>query len=401
MSYKTFIITATMLICCVAGAFSQTRKSQEFRKAYTAPEEIISLSQTMTFDQVLPVFYDLSKKYLGKIIISDVSLNFPIGLDIDKQHWLDALELILRKNNLWYEDLPDYLKIVSVREKSEPLKKPKPDEISFESREVAISAIFFEADGSKLSQMGFSWDFFRGKDVNLNVNMSAADAKSSILQIEAEPNLDFGSLLAFFKALESDQMGEVVANPQVTVRSGVPGIIQVGSDIAVITRDFAGNAITQFISTGSIINVTPDVIQYDSTYFIHLQLKIERSSRGSSATTTEIKKTQAQTSVLLLDGEESIIGGLYVNEETSVREGVPYLKDLPWWVFGIRYLLGFDSKNLIKKELLIVIKADLVPSLAERLDSRKYQGKERILQQKRKENSLKMKYYLEQLKTKN
>ena len=31
----------------------------------------------------------------------------------------------------------------------------------FKTREVVISAIFFEADGSKLRQMGFNWDFFR------------------------------------------------------------------------------------------------------------------------------------------------------------------------------------------------------------------------------------------------
>jgi len=406
------IIFLIIIVCVTQGLFAQTRKNPEFRRNYTAPDEIISLSQTMTFDQVFAVFYDLSKKYLGKIIISEVNLNFPIGIDIDKLHWLDAFEQILRKNGLWYEEQSDYLRIISTKVKEEPKKQKNPD-ITFHSREVAISAIFFEADGSKLAQLGFSWDFFRGNDVNMQMSMTAAgavstensqtggDDKPAVLQIQAQPELDFGSLLALFKALESDQVGEVVANPQITVRSGVAGIIQVGSDIAVTTRDFAGNTVNQFFSTGSIINVTPEVIEYDSVNFIHLNLKIERSNTGTSTTGLEIKKSQAQTSILMLDGEESIIGGLYVNEESNTREGVPVLKDLPWWFFGLKYLFGYDSKRLVKKELLIIIKAELVPSLAERLEAKKNLSKDRLLQMKRKENSLKMKYYKEQLKQKN
>ena len=60
-------------------------------------------------------------------------------------------------------------------------------------------------------------------------------------------------------------------------------------------------------------------------------------------TTTIINKTTAKTQVLLLDGEETVIGGLFLNENTTVRTGIPFLKDLPWWVFGIRYLAGSDE----------------------------------------------------------
>jgi general secretion pathway protein D len=70
---------------------------------------------------------------------------------------------------------------------------------------------------------------------------------------------------------------------------------------------------------------------------------------------------------LLLNGEQTVIGGLFVNDETTVRNGIPILKDLPWWVFGLRYLFGSDSKEIAKKELVILIKADLVPTLKERL----------------------------------
>lgn len=80
-------------------------------------------------------------------------------------------------------------------------------------------------------------------------------------------------------------------------------------------------------------------------------------------------KTTATTQVLVLNGEETILGGLFVNEESVARNGIPFLRDLPWWVFGIRYLTGSDETITRKKELVILIKTELVPTLQERLDN--------------------------------
>ena len=96
---------------------------------------------------------------------------------------------------------------------------------------------------------------------------------------------------------------------------------------------------------------------------------VERSSFILNERSTEIKKSTATTQVLNLNGEESILGGLFVNEETIVRNGIPFLKDLPWWVFGIRYLTGSDQTIARKKELVILLKTELLPTLKERLEN--------------------------------
>jgi len=72
----------------------------------------------------------------------------------------------------------------------------------------------------------------------------------------------------------------------------------------------------------------------------------------------------------MLDGEETVIGGLFVNDEVKIRSGVPILKDLPWYVFGLRYIFGSDEVRLTKKELVILLKAELVPTLKDRLAGR-------------------------------
>jgi type IV pilus assembly protein PilQ len=96
---------------------------------------------------------------------------------------------------------------------------------------------------------------------------------------------------------------------------------------------------------------------------------VERSSFQKNETSSEIKKTNASTQVLMLNGEETILGGLFVTEEVVTRNGIPFLKDLPWWVFGIRYLTGSDQTIERKKELVILLKTELLPTLQERLEN--------------------------------
>ena len=112
------------------------------------------------------------------------------------------------------------------------------------------------------------------------------------------------------------------------------------------------------------------LVKHNGVDFVNLELKIERSNSSSGEAGLEIKKSLAETSVLLLNGEETEIGGLYVNEESATRDGVPLLKDLPAWFFGLRYLFGYESTNVIKKELLILIRAELLPTLADRFRSK-------------------------------
>jgi type IV pilus assembly protein PilQ len=101
--------------------------------------------------------------------------------------------------------------------------------------------------------------------------------------------------------------------------------------------------------------------------FIDIQYDIQKSTFEATTVTTVINKTQATGCLTLLNGEEAYVGGMYSNEQTVVREGVPLLKDLPWWVFGLRYLFGYDQQKIVKRELIVLLKAEILPSLEERL----------------------------------
>jgi type IV pilus assembly protein PilQ len=169
------------------------------------------------------------------------------------------------------------------------------------------------------------------------------------------------------RTFSSYSLGEILSGPQVIVRSGEEGNIQVGQDFSIKERDFAGNLIDRFYHAGTIINVTPTVLTEQGVNFVHMDVRVERSSVVPSTVSTIVDKTEATTKLLLLDGEETIIGGLYSNETSNVRTGIPFLKDLPTWFFGLRYLFGYDKEQVTKKELVILLKAELVPTLQERI----------------------------------
>lgn len=69
----------------------------------------------------------------------------------------------------------------------------------------------------------------------------------------------------------------------------------------------------------------------------------------------------------MLDGEQTVIGGLYSTEESVSRRGVPFLKDLPRWFFGLRYVFGRTQRSITQKELVISLEANVVDPIRDRM----------------------------------
>ncbi len=387
-----------LLVLLLAGAgfieavYGQTGQERREIREYTPPDAIVSMERQLSFDRAIAELNELSKQFTGKILIDPQRRNGEIGVHIEAMHWRDALERILRHNQLWYEEREDHFIItrhpdVTVHVPDRPVD---PDRPTLRTREVNISAVFFEVNHRKMREAGIRWNFFRSDDSFGEIRTGVAadrdpdvgvvdrDDRAGVIDLNVT-QWSFGELNALMQFFEGTDVGEVIASPEVTVRSGQTGSIQVGEDISIKQRDFAGNIIDQFISTGTIIHVTPEVIVEDGIPFISLDIKAERSTGTPGVVSTVIAKAEAETRVLLLDGEETVIGGLYVTEERVLREGIPILKDLPWWFFGLKYLFGYNRVEKDKQELIILLKANLVPTLEERITA----GRDRRLIQER------------------
>lgn len=334
-----------------------------------APEEFISLSKDMSIDAALEIINQLSTKYEGRMILDPKDRKNKIGVDVVDMHWKRALEYILKSNLLKYVVHPRHYEISEMVEPKE--KAAAEDQLSFGSREVEIKAIFFEADQQTLAEVGVDWSTLRNGTVQVRADLTGTKGMADeLFAITGGYQNQTWRVFALIKAFQSLNKGQVIATPQVRILEGEEGKIKVGKNFFLTTRDFAGNTRYSEYESGIILTVVPEIITQGKLSFIHLQISAEKSDVVPGAVNVVKKITEGRTQVLLLNGEETAMAGLISNEQITVRKGVPILKDLPWWLFGLKYLFGFNSHQVTRKELVILIKAEIVPSLVNRLKSK-------------------------------
>ena len=368
---------------------------------YTNPDELVTLSASIPFEQAIEVLSEVSRKTTGQNIVSTAEFNGPVGIEIDKMHYKRALEIIVQYNNLLFEESPE---VIVVKSKTGQDKKAASQTYApVDSREVKISAVFFEANITKMKQRGINWQAILSQNgTTIGSSLSSFLAGGDSTDTEEEADLDFnvdvssnvnigsynGTVEGVFQFFEEENLGEIISRPSINVRDGFTGRIQIGEDISIKQKDFAGNVTDVFFPTGTIIDVTPRVYNEDGVDYVLLKLSAERSSPTViSETTTRISKTNANTEVLMLDGEKTVIGGLIINEETNTRRGVPILKDLPWWVFGLKYIFGYTQEKVTQKEVIILLETEILPTLKERVADK---AKDINLIQKRREENKKV-----------
>ena len=394
-------VIAALLIVSIpaAPAAAQTQPSQRHLRTYIPPDQLVSFLPSTPFDQFVEFVNPIFLRVTGKTIVDPDENSMPIGISIAGLHFFDAYELVLEYHGLMFRETDKYYII-------EPGRNPdlvagaaaatgrggptRAQDLlaTIDSREIEIDAVLFEVNLSKARELGINWDVVfgdqsqgSGSTGGTGGSTGGSDGSGSnrgqfLLRTGRAFEPIDGVITApnalpvsdVFRVLETSGVGETVASPSVTVQSGEEGRIQIGSDVPIQTRDFSGNTITQFFSTGIIVNVTPTLISeaLADTFnapvqdFIHLDVAVEKSSSRPSLSGPVIDRNVANTKVLLLDSEQTIIGGLYSTETSSTRRGIPLLKDLPPWFFGLRYVFGYEQVTSAQKELLIVLQAKIV-----------------------------------------
>lgn len=400
-----FGLVSTLMTPGVARA--QDRPSQRQLRTYVPPDQLVSFLPSTPFNVFVDFLNPIFERVTGKQIVDPTSGQFAIGISIAGMHFMDALELVLDYHGLTYRETDRYFVVEEAPQqggvldaaaaragggaRAEQTARPA----TLRTREIEINAILFELNVTKARELGLDWNVFFGQQTSGGgqggTGGGGGTGSGGVQQarfrlrtdrifdefdeyIDAPDQIDFTQLTQFFRLLENEGLGETIANPQITVQSGEQGRIQIGSDIPVQIRDFSGNTVTQFYSTGIIVEVVPTLLTEpvaDTTGsprldFIHLDVKVEKSAGRPSLQGVVIDRNDATTQVLLLNGEQTIIGGLYTNEESVSRRGVPLLKDLPWWFFGLRYVFGYTQTTTTQRELLIVLQADVRNSLPAR-----------------------------------
>jgi len=169
--------------------------------------------------------------------------------------------------------------------------------------------------------------------------------------------------LAALNALASENRVNVLSNPSIMTAENRKAVINVSTSVPIVTSQqvpvatggITGNAITQTVEyrdAGIILTVTPRIGEQGT---VALDVKQEVNEVGENEpppiNSPRFTKREAETSVVLLNNQTLVLGGLIQSKRTQIRTGIPGLSRIP--ILG--YLFGAVEHKIEKTELLLLI----------------------------------------------
>ncbi len=230
--------------------------------------------------------------------------------------------------------------------------------------QVIIEARIAEVSTDVSSEFGFDWDASLGPansdlfdgliNGDMAMNFPAAGASSSVgftfNKIGGTPFV----LNARLNALESTGEGKIISSPKIVTLDNKQARIKQGIEYPYLERDDTGGASVSFKEIDLLLEVTPHVTPDNR---VSLQIKITKNDIDTiTQGVPSLSTNEAETELLVNDGDTIVIGGIMKTRKTNAVAGFPWLSKIP--VLGWFFKTEADSKE--SSELLIFITPKIV-----------------------------------------
>jgi pilus assembly protein CpaC len=234
-------------------------------------------------------------------------------------------------------------------------------------KQVLLRVRFAELDRTKAEDYGVNWFSQAGQtgfyastqQSSISSNPSGAGSQSilsiaSALNIFAfDPKLNLG---AFIQALQSENILQILAEPNLVTTNGKEAYFLVGGEFPVPVLQGGGNAgsvTVQFKEFGIRLRFTP-VITGNRTIKLHLTQEVSTLDAADGVTFNgfvipAISTRRAETDVELGEGQSFVVAGLLDNRDTESFSKLPFLGEIP--VLGAL----FKSKSVKKSRTDLVM----------------------------------------------
>lgn len=253
--------------------------------------------------------------------------------------------------------------------------------LDIQPQQVLIEGKIIEAQDNFQRNIGINWGF-NGQDVKLASNKNGPVNLHPTLAINPGPVIGgaltssmtlgtfdgLGDLNATLSLYEKDEKIKVVSSPRVVTMSNEKAYISQTTEVPV--RQVTQNGtVTQttftFKPLALKLEVTPQITS-DGSIIMLLNVKREfPGATDASSGSFAVNSREASTKVLVKNGQTSVIGGIYQNDETGGETGVPYLRNIP--VLGA--LFRGRTTDRKKSELLVFLTPRILMSAETRGDA--------------------------------
>ncbi len=256
-----------------------------------------------------------------------------------------------RTNSLVIRDTPEYIQ--KVKQLVETLDK--------ETNQIKIAAKLLEVESGGLTELGINWSIISRKSAQLMTGDKTEGGFTQKTDKVTDPaaKYTFATVQGDFdiegvvSALVTSKKGKIIAHPEITTVDNREAFIQMGQRIPIKQFDEAGNVVIKFEDIGTILRVTPHITAENR---ILLKLKPERSSYTFDANGVIINTNNAETNVVVENGQTAVIGGLTTQVESKTHSGIPILKNIPL----LGYLFRYTRTELTSRDLVIFVTPTIV-----------------------------------------
>jgi type IV pilus assembly protein PilQ len=152
-------------------------------------------------------------------------------------------------------------------------------------------------------------------------------------------------------ALENQGLVKVVSAPKVTTLDNHSAKISQGVSIP-FSQVSAAGVNTLFVEARLQLEVNPHITN-DGSVLLHITADKSEPDPGTTGANGQpsILRKQANTNVLVKDGDTTVIGGIYVKTTSDNKNGVPLLSHIP--IIGFFFSHTLETED--RQELLIFI----------------------------------------------
>jgi general secretion pathway protein D len=249
--------------------------------------------------------------------------------------------------------------------------------LDIQRAQVLVEALIVEVSADVSDDLGITWTTANLNDsnksggvaaVNTLGNLSAAtittDTSGNVTNISPAPGITFGylkdgNIRAAIRALSANTKANVLSTPTVVAIDNEPASLLVGQNVPFITgqaTSAASGTANPFTTIerkdiGISLEITPRINQGDA---ITLDIKQKVESIAPSvegATDLVTNKREINTKALIKDGAVLVLGGLISDDETTSKQKVPILGDMPL-IGKLFSSTGHDRK---KQNLMVFI----------------------------------------------
>ena len=259
------------------------------------------------------------------------------------------------------------------------------------ARQVLIEVLVVEVTLDDSTSLGVQWAIQQGRfHANFSANTPNAAGQSNLpgRPVQLPSLIGQGGLIPaginFFtfaanefllaiNALATEDKVNVLSTPSVMTTENKKAVINVSKSVPVLTSQqlpiggtttsdptitnqanqaIVGTQTVEYKDVGIVLTVTPRIGEQGT---VALDVKQEvndiLSLQTGNLTSPTFSKREAETSVVLLNNQTLVLGGLIQTKRESVRRGIPFLHNIP--VLG--YVFGNTTENITKTELLMLI----------------------------------------------